>query len=851
MKVKITLLLALTLLFSLQGRAQCNGATFEEENGIVVIQAESGNLSGSWQRQSSASGFTGSGYIVWNGSDYFNNPGNGVINYTVRINSPGTYRFTWRSRVGIGDVSTEHNDTWLRIPDAADFFAQNGSSILYPKGSGKTPNPNGAGAGGWFKVFLSGTTSWTWSTRTSDFNGHNIYARFNSAGNYTIQLSARSRGHQIDKIVMYKESQWSDNAARSNNLAETRCGGTNNPPPDGGGGGDTGGGDTGGGGTGGGDTGGGGTGGGDTGGGGSGGNDGPNTPPSVSITSPADGQNVAAGSNVRIDLNASDSDGTIAQHRIFVNGTRVDLDGSTYTPHVIENITAGAYTIRAVVVDNNGATAEATVNITAGGSGGGDTGGGDTGGGDTGGGDTGGGDTGGGDTGGGDTGGGNDGSNTPPSVSITSPSDGQNVAVGSNVRVELDAADSDGSIAQHRIFVNGSRVDLDGPNYTPHVIENIAAGTYAIRALVTDNNGATAEATVTITVGGSGGDTGGGDTGGGDTGGGDTGGGDTGGGSGDPVVAITNPADGENFNAGNDVRIELAASDSDGSVVRHQIFVNGALVDTDGSGYTPHVIRNIENGAYTIRAVVTDNNGNQGESTVNITVGGSAGSGGGSGDGGGDGTPPPANNVTLNLINANTDQVVRSVEPGINIQFGEARNFQATTTVAGVASVRIQLSGALNSNRIESVAPYSAFGDVNGDYAPTNLPDGNYTLTATFYSGGNASGTQLASRSVSFSVGSGSNSGKTVVDLAKVVVYPNPVPDGQVTVKLPVPLQSTYAYQLMAPNGQIVDYGVKENASASDTSSLYLKGLEQSQEGIYYLTLTDGVHTFSVPVVKK
>ena len=124
-----------------------------------------------------------------------------------------------------------------------------------------------------------------------------------------------------------------------------------------------------------------------------------------------------------------------------------------------------------------------------------------------------------------------------------------------------------------------------------------------------------------------GGDTGGGDTGGGDTGGGDTGGGDTGGGSGDPVVAITNPADGENFNAGNDVRIELAASDSDGSVVRHQIYVNGALVDTDGSGYTPHVIRNIENGAYTIRAVVTDNNGNQGESIVNITVGGSAGSG--------------------------------------------------------------------------------------------------------------------------------------------------------------------------------------------------------------------------------
>jgi hypothetical protein len=534
MKVKITSLIVLFLLMGTFARGQCNGATFEEKNGIVVIQAESVSLTGAWRKQTSFSGFTGSSYLNWTGQEYFRDPGNGLIQYKVKINSPGTYRFNWRTRIGLGNLTTEHNDTWLRIPDAADFYGQKGSSRVYPRGSGKTPNPEGASSNGWLKIYMN-KLSWEWRAATSDFDAHDVYVRFASAGVYTIQISARSRGHLIDRMVLYKESQYSASSAQSLSRAETRCDGSTPPPPPPP-------------------------------------PSGENDPPTVNITSPNSGQNFAVGSNVTVNLSANDSDGSISQHQILVNGTVVDNDGSTYSPYVIQNIAGGNYTITARVTDNDGATAQSSVTISAGGgspppppppSGG----------------------------------------NNPPSVSITSPANGQNFAAGSNVSVNLTANDSDGIVEQHNIFVNGSMVDTDGSNYTPYVIQNITNGSYAIRALVTDNDGATAESTVNITVGGSAPPP------------------PPSGGNNSPMVNITSPSQGQNFAVGSNVRVNLSASDSDGTVIQHKIFVNGKLVDTDPSNFTPYVIENIASGSYAIRAVVTDNDGATGESTVNITVG--------------------------------------------------------------------------------------------------------------------------------------------------------------------------------------------------------------------------------------
>ncbi|MFL1897193.1 polysaccharide lyase [Aquimarina sp. 2-A2] len=101
-----------------------------------------------------------------------------------------------------------------------------------------------------------------------------------------------------------------------------------------------------------------------------------------------------------------------------------------------------------------------------------------------------------------------------------------------------------------------------------------------------------------------------------------------------PTVSITSPNQ-ANYNAGSDVSVNINANDSDGSITKHEVFVNGTLVDTDGADYTPHLIANLQPRNYTVKVVVTDNDGAQGDATKSFTVGNGTGggdNGGGSGE---------------------------------------------------------------------------------------------------------------------------------------------------------------------------------------------------------------------------
>ncbi|SDS74031.1 hypothetical protein SAMN05192545_1964 [Maribacter dokdonensis] len=850
MKLKITLILLLQAFCFQQIYAQCSGADFEEQNGIAILELDS-KVSGSWRKEST-SGASGGSVLTYRGSNYFNSPGNSTITYKVKINSSGTYRFIWRNKISViasHNASTEHNDSWLKI-NASNFYGQKGSSRIYPGGSGKTPTPEGASSGGWFKVYTN-TIDWSYSTKTSDNDAHAVYATFNNAGVYNIQVSARSNGHTIDRMVLYKESSYSAAQAESLSRSVTSCdGGTTTPTPsptneaptvnitspsngqtitsgssvtvqlsssdpdgnisshelfvnnslvdtdgvnyspytisniqpgsyvitaevtDSNGESDTstvnitvsGSGTT---------------------------DPDPeptppasNTAPVVSITNLNDGQNVTTGSTVSVAVSSSDSDGSVVQHQIFVNNVLVDTDGANYTPHIIENIASGNYTITATVTDNSGETTSDTVVITANG---------------------------------------DDGPNTDPTpptsgsdpaVSITNLTNGQSFESGSNVSVNLSASDSDGTIVKYQIFVNDELVDTDGTNYTPHVITDISNGNYEIKATVTDDDNNTNSAVVNIVVGST----------------------TTPPTSGNaaPTVQIITLNEGEVVSIGEEVLVGVTANDSDGDVVKYQVYVNGDLVDTDGATYTSHPFQESVSGSYNIEVVVTDNDGATGSDSVNISVGS-----------GSTPTPPTTASLTLNLIDAISNVNIGTLTNGSNLSSSSTQNINVRANVPSEAkSVLFELSGAQTETRYENVAPYALFGDIDGDYLAANLSNGSYTLKVSAYSDTNGSGVLVATESISFSVGSLTN--KTAY------AFPNPIQtDGKVSIHLPKGNAGNYQYTVTNAMGVLLEKGTFKAGQNETDINLELSNVGRQINGVYYLSISKGGSNQIIPLLRQ
>ncbi|MGB2713484.1 MAG: Ig-like domain-containing protein [Vicinamibacterales bacterium] len=90
-----------------------------------------------------------------------------------------------------------------------------------------------------------------------------------------------------------------------------------------------------------------------------------NQPPTVSITSPANGASYTAPATVTINANATDADGTVTRVDFYRGSTLIGSD--TTSPYSVSwnNVAAGTYALTAVAVDNAGAsTTSATVNVT-------------------------------------------------------------------------------------------------------------------------------------------------------------------------------------------------------------------------------------------------------------------------------------------------------------------------------------------------------------------------------------------------------------------------------------------------------------------------------------------------------
>ncbi|MFW5748616.1 MAG: Ig domain-containing protein, partial [Chloroflexota bacterium] len=108
--------------------------------------------------------------------------------------------------------------------------------------------------------------------------------------------------------------------------------------------------------------------------------------------------------------------------------------------------------------------------------------------------------------------------------------------------------------------------------------------------------------------------------------------------------------------------------------------------------------------------------------------------------------------VRFVVVDANTEQDLFVLTEGMNIDLSRHSSINIRAEVNGtVGSVRFSLNDTANYH-VENVAPYALAGDNWGNYRVWTMGNGQYTLTATPYSGADGSGTAYTPRSITFTM---------------------------------------------------------------------------------------------------
>lgn len=177
----------------------------------------------------------------------------------------------------------------------------------------------------------------------------------------------------------------------------------------------------------------------------------------VSLTSPSNGTVVTAPASFTLAATASSTEGPIGKVEFYANGVLKNTDTVAPYSYVYAGVAAGSYALTAKAYDtlNNSATS-AAVTVT---------------------------------------------SNAAPSVSLTSPSNGATAYAPANFVLTATASDAGGSISKVEFYSNGIVIATDTASPYTFAYTSRPAGSYALTAKATDNQGApTTSSTVTVTV---------------------------------------------------------------------------------------------------------------------------------------------------------------------------------------------------------------------------------------------------------------------------------------------------------------------------------------------------------------
>lgn len=218
--------------------------------------------------------------------------------------------------------------------------------------------------------------------------------------------------------------------------------------------------------------------------------------------------------------------------------------------------------------------------------------------------------------------------------------------------------------------------------------------------------------------------------------------------------------------------------------------------------------------------------------------------------------------TSFTLINATTDQPIRTMAPGevINIASLKNLNIRANTTPGSVGSVKFALSGKQVKNSTEAVAPYALFGDKNSNYNNWTPAVGSYTLKATPYTLSGGSGTAGTSLTITFSVINKAPAISSTAVLAKIpeeantsiqlLAYPSPSPRGLLQVKLTEKIEGPLMYTLVSATGAKLTTG--ELSLTQPTAVVSFDFSRQMKEaGLYYLHLKSNKVNGTIKVMRQ
>jgi hypothetical protein len=178
----------------------------EENNGLLVFEAERFKLKGKWKLGRDAEKASGGKYIYFDGPNSYKGVNmENVISYTFKINNPGNYSVKWMMRQPNGERGTDKgNDVWIYFSNDIGY-AKDLQLKHFEKYYGRSDD----------NFTLNGVAEIHGA-------GHGwLTAKFTKTGTYTLNIGGRSHGLQIDKLLFFKDLTVEEAQTHMNKISET------------------------------------------------------------------------------------------------------------------------------------------------------------------------------------------------------------------------------------------------------------------------------------------------------------------------------------------------------------------------------------------------------------------------------------------------------------------------------------------------------------------------------------------------------------------------------------------------------------------------------------------------------